>query len=106
MKKFQVLILSTSFTVINHFCKKLLNHSYVAKIYKQKIFFEHIFLNETHHDIEITSKLKSCKQFIYISKFFIIILLSNNCSNRYNIKPNIYYRNVERSFIKNTKSIF
>ena len=99
-----MLILSTFFNVINCFCKQLLNHSYIAKIYEQRIFFEYIFVGETHRDVEIGfSRLKICKQFIRISKFFIINIFLNNRSNRYNVESNVYHRNVEHNFIEKYK---
>ena len=73
MKKFRVLILSTLLNVINYFYKKLLNYSYVAKIYEQRIFFEHIFVNEAYRDVQMRFlKLRICEEFLRISKFFVI----------------------------------
>ena len=73
MKKFRILISSTSFNVVNHFYKELLSHSNVAKMYEQRIFFEHIFIDKTHCDVKIRfSKSEIYEQFIRISKFFVI----------------------------------
>ena len=68
-----MLILSTFFNIINHFYKKSLSHSYVVKMYEQKTFLEHIFVDEIHCNIEMRfSNLRIYEQFIRISKFFVI----------------------------------
>ena len=73
MKKSRILILSTFFNVVKHLCKELLNHTNVIKMYNQKIFFKHILIDETHREIDIIiTRLKICKQFLRINKFFII----------------------------------
>ena len=42
-------------------------------MYDQKIFFKHILIDKTHHEIDmIITKLKIYKQFSRINKFFII----------------------------------
>ena len=76
MKKSQMLILTMSFNVVKHLCKKLLNHTNIIEMYNQKVFFEHIYVDETHREIGmIVTKSRMCKQFSRINKFFIIDIL-------------------------------
>ena len=73
MKKSRMLILTTFFNVVKHLYKKLLNHTNIIEMYNQKNFFEHIYVDEIHCKINmIITKLKICKQFSRINKFFII----------------------------------
>ena len=73
VKKFRILILLTFLNVVKHLCQKLLNHKNVIEMYNQKIFFEHILIDETYCKIDmIVTRLKICKQFLRINKFFII----------------------------------
>ena len=51
----------------------MLNHTNITEMYNQKVFFEHIYVDETHYEIDmIVTKLKIYKQFSRINKFFII----------------------------------
>ena len=54
-----MLILMMFFNVVKHFCKKLLNYTNITEMYNQKVFFEHIYVDETHREIDmIVTRLK------------------------------------------------
>ena len=73
IKNSRMLILTMFFNIVKHLCKELLNHTNIIEMYNQKIFFKHIYVDETHRKIDIIiTKSKICKQFSHINKFFII----------------------------------
>ena len=73
VKKFKSLILSMFFNIVKHLCKEMLNCINIIKMYNQKIFFEYILINEIYREINmIITRLKICKKFSRINKFFII----------------------------------